>query len=91
MIELACSARGHGEESLSSQRYYTIRPSLTGLPDLWAAANLAERRSLLLTVLDAVYVDVRGAKAVVSVKPKAMFEAVLAESRALTASVPYVA
>ena len=41
-------------------------------------ANLAERRRLLLTVLDAVYVDVRDARAVVSIRPKAAFEAVLA-------------
>ena len=47
------------------------------LPELWAAADLAERRRLLLTVLDAVYVDAREARAVVSVRPKATFESVL--------------
>ena len=49
------------------------------LPELWAAADLTERRRLLLTVLDAVYVDAREARAVVSIRPKAAFEAVSAE------------
>ena len=40
-------------------------------------ADLTERRRLLLTVLDAVYVDARDARAVVSIRPKAAFEAVL--------------
>ena len=53
------------------------------LPELWAAADLSERRRLLLTVLDAVYVDAREARAVVNVRPKAAFEAVF---RALPAS-----
>ena len=47
------------------------------LPELWAAADLSERRQLLLTLLDAVYVDAREARAVVGVRPKAAFEAVL--------------
>ena len=47
------------------------------LPELWAAADLSERRRLLLTVLDAVYVDAHEARAVVSVRPKAAFEAVI--------------
>ena len=58
------------------------------LPNLWAAAELAERRRLLLTVLDAVYVDAREARAVVRVRPKAAFEAVLVtlpEAQALRA------
>jgi site-specific DNA recombinase len=47
------------------------------LPDLWAAADLSERRRLLLTVLDAVYVDVRKTGGPISIRPKAAFEAVL--------------
>lgn len=43
-----------------------------GLPELWARASAEERRKLLLTVLDAVYVDGR-AKTVVSVRPKPPF------------------
>ena len=48
------------------------------LPELWAAADITERRRLLLTVLDAVYVDAREARAVVSIRPKAAFDNVLA-------------
>ena len=55
------------------------------LPDLWASADLAERRRLLLTVLDAVYVDVRDPSAVMTIKPKAAFESVLGASRAIPA------
>ena len=47
------------------------------LPELWAAAVLSERRRLLLTLLGAVYVDLHDAKAVVRIRPKAAFEAVL--------------
>ena len=50
------------------------------LPELWAAADLSERRRLLLAVLDAVYVDAREARAVVRVRPKAVFKAVLTAS-----------
>ena len=47
--------------------------------DARAAADLSDRRRLLLTVLDAVYVDTREARAVVSIRPKAAFEGVLAQ------------
>ncbi len=49
------------------------------LPELWAEADLTERRRLLLTVLDAVYVDARRTRAAVSIRPKAAFGAVLSE------------
>ncbi len=32
---------------------------IQNLPVLWASANLEERRKLLLTMLDAVYVDAK--------------------------------
>ena len=49
------------------------------LPELWAQADLSERRRLLLTVLDAVYVELPSAGVVnVALRPKAAFEAVLA-------------
>ncbi len=51
------------------------------LPELWAAADLAERRRLLLTVLDAVYVDARDSNAIATIKPKAAFEAELTEAQ----------
>jgi len=43
------------------------------LPELWTRANLAERRNLLMTMLDAVYVDAKVDKRVVAIKPKAPF------------------
>ena len=43
------------------------------LPDLWSAANQQQRRKLLLTMLDAVYVDARDEKRIVAIKPKAPF------------------
>ena len=41
------------------------------LPELWHNANKTERRDLLLTMLDAVYVDAKVEKRVVAIKPKA--------------------
>lgn len=43
-------------------------------------ANLGERRKLLLTVLDAVYVDAWEARVWVSIRPKGAIRAVLGES-----------
>ena len=44
------------------------------LPDLWAGANLEERRKLLLTMLEAVYVDAKEERRIVAIKPKAPFK-----------------
>ncbi len=54
------------------------------LPELWAGANMEERRKLLLAMLDAVYVDTKDARSVVAIKPKAPFRPVfhLATTRA---------
>ena len=54
------------------------------LPELWAGANMEERRNLLLAMLDAVYVDTKDARSVVAIKPKAPFRPVfhLATTRA---------
>ena len=46
---------------------------LEDLPGLWEAATLAERRKLLLTMLDAVYVDTVEEKAIVAIRPKPAF------------------
>ena len=51
-----------------------------------AKADLGERRRRLLTVLDAVYVDTRGAIATVTIRPKALFELVFTEADSLTPS-----
>ncbi len=46
---------------------------ISRLPKLWSRANLEERRKLLLTMLDAVYVDSKE-NAIVAIKPKAPFK-----------------
>ena len=46
---------------------------LENLPSLWDQANLTERRKLLLTMLDAVYVDTVEEKSIVAIRPKAAF------------------
>ena len=46
------------------------------LPKLWTEANLAERRKLLLTMLDAVYVEAKQEKRIVAIKPKPPFRPV---------------
>ena len=43
---------------------------LEDLPTLWGEANLTERRKLLPSMLDAVYVDTVEEKAVVAIRPK---------------------
>ncbi len=49
---------------------------LLDLPKLWAGASLEERRRLLLTMLDAVYVDAKEDRSIVAVKPKPAFRPV---------------
>jgi hypothetical protein len=46
---------------------------IRNLPGLWAATNPEERRKLLLTMLDAVYVDAKKYKTIVAIKPKPPF------------------
>ena len=50
---------------------------LDDLPQLWAGATLAERHELLATMLDAVYIDPVDARAVVAIRPKPAFRALL--------------
>ena len=47
--------------------------SLEDLPALWEEAALAEQRKLLLTMLDAVYVDTVEEKCIVAIRPKPAF------------------
>jgi site-specific DNA recombinase len=47
---------------------------LENLPALWAAADLGERHKILLTMLDAVYVDTVEEKAIVAIRPKPAFQ-----------------
>ena len=46
------------------------------LPELWAGASMDERRKLLLTMLETVYVDSREERRIVAIKPKAPFKPV---------------
>jgi len=46
------------------------------LPRLWTKANPEEQRRLLLTMLDAVYIDTKKTKSVIAVKPKPPFRPV---------------
>jgi len=47
---------------------------LESLPTLWEQASLTERRKLLITMLDAVYVDTVEEKSIVAIRPKPAFQ-----------------
>ena len=47
---------------------------ILNLPKLWAEANQEEKRKLLLSMLDAVYVDAKQSKSIVAIKPKPPFK-----------------
>jgi site-specific DNA recombinase len=46
------------------------------LPRLRSKANQEERRKLLLTMLDAVYVDAKKTKSIIAIRPKPPFKPV---------------
>ena len=46
---------------------------LESLPELWQQADLSERRRLLLTMLDAIYVDTVEERSIVAIRPKPAF------------------
>ena len=50
---------------------------LADMPRLWAGATLQEQHQLLTTVFDAIYIDMKGRKSIVSVKTKPVFQAAL--------------
>jgi len=56
---------------LSDAVNFTSNPQ--NLPALWEKAGLAERRNLLLAMLDAVYVDIVEEKSVVAIRLKPAF------------------
>ena len=49
---------------------------LESLPNLWEKANLGEKRKILMTMLDAIYVDSKEEKRIVAIKPKPAFKAI---------------
>ena len=67
-------------ESLLIPEVYAAKEAgrlLADMPRLWAGATLQERHQLLMTILDAVYIDLKGQKSIVSVKAKPAFQAML--------------
>ena len=46
---------------------------LEGLPELWERSNLGERRMILMTMLEAVYVECKEERRIVAIKPKPAF------------------
>ena len=56
---------------------------LEDLPRLWKRADLADRRGILMSMLDAVYVECKEEKSIVAIKPKPAFRPIfeIAETR----------
>jgi DNA invertase Pin-like site-specific DNA recombinase len=46
---------------------------IINLPALWSSASLSEQRKLLVTMLDAVYIDAKQSRSIIAVKPKPPF------------------
>ena len=46
---------------------------LENLPDMWTKSNLSERRQILTTMLDAVYMECKEEKSIVGIRPKPAF------------------
>ena len=57
---------------------------LEDLPKLCIRANLAERRRILMSILEAVYVECKEEKSIVAIKPKPAFRSIfeIAETEA---------
>ena len=47
---------------------------INNLKNLWSRASMAEQRKLLLTMLDAVYVDAKQTRSIVAIRPKPPFK-----------------
>jgi hypothetical protein len=46
---------------------------ITKLPKLWLEANTGERRQIIVSMLDGVYIDAKWTKSIVAIKPKPPF------------------
>ena len=57
------------------------------LPELWAKADLGERRRLMLAVLDTIYVETRDTALPVTIRPKAAFQEVIRASAAVASAI----
>jgi site-specific DNA recombinase len=58
------------------ERYYRLWNNMD-LKSLWADASMEEQIKLLLTMLDAVYVDAKKTKSIVAIRPKPLFKPIL--------------
>jgi hypothetical protein len=47
---------------------------INNLKNLWAEASLEEQRKLLLTMLDAIYIDAKKTRSIVAIRPKPPFK-----------------
>jgi ethanolamine ammonia-lyase large subunit len=47
---------------------------INNLKNLWAEASMEEQRKLLLTMLDAVYIDAKKTRSIVAIRPKPPFK-----------------
>ncbi|MFC1907259.1 hypothetical protein ACFLW8_04155 [Chloroflexota bacterium] len=56
------------------------------LPRLWAGANQEERGKLLLSMLEAVYVDAKQTKSIIAIRPKPPFKPVFQVAASRTGS-----
>ena len=67
------------EDRLSSLRVPGVESAevagkmLESLPQLWAKADLSQRREMLTTMLDAVYVECKEEKSIVAIRAKSAF------------------
>jgi len=50
---------------------------IMNLPSLWESATLTEKRKLLITMLDAVYIDAKKSRSIIAIKPKPPFKPIL--------------
>ena len=66
-LELESLVVPHAEEAEDAGRL------IEQLPELWAGSTMGERRRLLTLMMDAVFVDAKGEKRIVAIKPKAPF------------------
>jgi site-specific DNA recombinase len=46
---------------------------ISDLPRLWHEANSSERRKIIISMLDAVYIEAKKTKTIVAIKPKPPF------------------
>jgi hypothetical protein len=66
----------HSRTKLATDAAEEAGKLILNLKELWAGANLTERRQLLLSMLDAVYFDTKKSKSIIAIRPKPPFKPV---------------